>query len=43
MVTLITQVVVDPNDPAFLNPTKPIGPFYTEEEANRLTAEKTSS
>lgn len=40
VVTLITQVVVDPDDPAFLNPTKPIGPFYTEEEANRLTAEK---
>jgi len=31
--TILTQVVVDPNDPAFLNPTKPIGPFYTKEEA----------
>ena len=40
VVTLITQVVVDPNDPAFLNPTKPIGPFYSEEEANRLMQEK---
>lgn len=40
VVTLITQVVVDPSDPAFLNPTKPIGPFYSEEEANRLMQEK---
>lgn len=35
-VTLITYVVVDENDPAFQNPTKPIGPFYTEEEASKL-------
>lgn len=40
VVTLITQVVVDENDPAFLDPTKPIGPFYTEEEAERLSREK---
>lgn len=40
VVTLITQVVVDPNDPAFQNPSKPIGPFYTEEEARRLEKEK---
>ena len=40
VVTLITQVVVDPADPAFLNPTKPIGPFYSEEEARRLMGEK---
>lgn len=33
LVTLITYVVVDKNDPAFQNPTKPIGPFYTEEQA----------
>lgn len=33
VVTVVTQVVVDPNDPAFLNPTKPIGPFYTKEQA----------
>jgi len=33
VVSLVTQVVVDPADPAFQNPTKPIGPFYTEEEA----------
>ncbi|MGE5583632.1 MAG: carbamate kinase [Bacillota bacterium] len=36
VVTIITQVVVDKDDPAFLNPTKPIGPFYTEEEAKKL-------
>lgn len=32
-VTMITYVVVDENDPGFSNPTKPIGPFYTPEEA----------
>ena len=31
--TVLTQVVVSPNDPAFLHPTKPIGPFYTKEQA----------
>ncbi len=31
--TIVTQVVVDKDDPAFKNPTKPIGPFYTKEEA----------
>jgi carbamate kinase len=36
-VTLITYVVVDENDPGFKNPTKPIGPFYTAEEAKGLT------
>ena len=36
-VTLITYVVVDPNDPGFKNPTKPIGPLYTEAEASELT------
>ena len=35
-VTLITYVVVDENDPGFQNPTKPIGPFYTEEQAKGL-------
>ncbi len=33
VVSLVTQVVVDAEDPGFKNPTKPIGPFYTEEEA----------
>jgi carbamate kinase len=36
--TLLTQVIVDPLDPAFERPTKPIGPVYTEEEAKRLAA-----
>nr|WP_312579463.1 carbamate kinase [Sedimentibacter sp.] len=40
VVSVITQVVVDKNDKAFENPTKPIGPFYTEEEAKRLSEEK---
>jgi carbamate kinase len=35
-VTVITYVVVDENDPAFEKPTKPIGPFYTEEQAKGL-------
>jgi carbamate kinase len=33
VVALITQVLVDENDPSFTNPTKPIGPYYNEEEA----------
>ena len=36
-VTLITYVVVDKDDPGFQNPTKPIGPFYTQEQAASLT------
>lgn len=35
-VTIITYVVVDQKDPGFQNPTKPIGPFYTEEDAGRV-------
>ena len=38
--TVLTQVAVDPKDPAFQHPTKPIGAFMTEEEAKRLAAEK---
>lgn len=38
--TIITQVVVDEGDPAFLRPTKPIGPYYREEEARVLRNEK---
>lgn len=34
--TIITQVEVDPKDPAFANPTKPIGPFYTKETAQAM-------
>ncbi|HYV51023.1 MAG TPA: carbamate kinase [Dongiaceae bacterium] len=37
---LVTRVRVDPNDPAFLHPQKPIGPFYTEEEAKRFAREQ---
>lgn len=33
VVTLVTQVVVDQNDPAFGSPSKPVGPFYTKREA----------
>jgi carbamate kinase len=40
VVSLTTQVVVDRADPAFQTPTKPIGPFYREEEARRLEREK---
>ncbi len=40
VVTLLTQVIVGENDAAFQNPTKPIGPFYTEDEAKKLMAEK---
>ena len=40
VVTLVTQVVVDPGDPAFSNPTKPIGPFYTEDEAKAIAEER---
>lgn len=38
--TLITQVLVDRNDQAFLNPTKPIGSFYSKEEAMKIEEEK---
>ena len=38
--TLITQVLVDPNDSAFQNPTKPIGMFYSKEEAIKIAKEK---
>ena len=38
--TLITQVVVDKDDPAFENPSKPIGPFYTKYRARMLAREK---
>lgn len=38
-VTLVNQVLVDKNDPAFHSPTKPIGSFYTKEEADKLSKE----
>jgi carbamate kinase len=40
VVTLVTQVIVDERDPAFRRPTKPIGPFYTQERARTLASEK---
>ena len=38
--TIVSQVVVDKNDPAFNNPTKPIGQFYSENDAKKLAKEK---
>ncbi|OAT49485.1 carbamate kinase [Proteus hauseri ATCC 700826] len=37
--TVVTQVVVDKQDPAFLSPTKPIGAFYTKEQAETIQKE----
>ena len=38
--TVVTQVLVDPNDPLFLNPSKPIGSFYSKEESNEIAKTK---
>ena len=40
LATLLTLIEVDPNDPAFADPTKPIGPIYEKAEADRLAEEK---
>jgi carbamate kinase len=40
VVAMLTQVVVDPKDPAFQNPTKPIGRWYSQKEAEALATEK---
>lgn len=40
VVTMVTQVLVDKKDPDFKDPSKPVGPFYSEEEAERLRREK---
>lgn len=40
VVTVLTETLVNPDDPAFNSPTKPIGPFYTAMEASRLREEK---
>ncbi|MCD8053900.1 MAG: carbamate kinase [Lachnospiraceae bacterium] len=40
VLTVMTQMIVDEKDPGFAKPTKPIGAFYTEEEADRLVREK---
>ena len=42
IITIITQVLVDKNDPAFENPVKPIGPYYTKEDAE-VIMEKTGA
>src|SRR5436190_5138923 len=39
LATLLTMIEVDGDDPAFANPTKPVGPLYGEEEAGRLASE----
>ncbi|MEG0265330.1 MAG: carbamate kinase [Erysipelotrichaceae bacterium] len=38
--SIVTQMVVDKNDPAFGKPTKPVGMFYSKEEADKIVAEK---
>ena len=40
IVTILTQILVDPSDPAFQNPSKPVGPIYGRREAERLEQEK---
>lgn len=37
VVTIVTQVIVDPNDPSIINPTKFVGPFYNEKQAKKLS------
>lgn len=39
IISIITQVLVDKDDPAFQNPTKPVGPYYTKEESEQIAAE----
>lgn len=39
VVSIMTQVIVDPADPAFSNPTKPIGGYYSEEDAKKMMSE----
>ena len=38
--TIVTQIAVDPQDPAFDNPSKPVGDFYTKEQAEQIEKEK---
>lgn len=42
IITITTQVLVNKDDPAFQNPTKPVGPYYTLEEAEKMTADSGS-
>jgi carbamate kinase len=39
VITIVTEVLVDKNDPAFQKPTKPIGPYYTKEDADKMAKE----
>jgi carbamate kinase len=39
IITIATQVLVNKNDPAFRNPSKPVGPYYTKEDADRFSRE----
>lgn len=39
IITIVTQVLVDKDDPAFSNPTKPIGPYYIKDDADRISKE----
>ena len=43
VVTLVSQVLVDKNDPMFENPTKPVGAFYSEEDATTLLQPRPAS
>ena len=40
LATILTMVEVDPDDPAFENPTKPIGPIYSKHERPRISEER---
>ena len=40
IITVLTQILVDQKDPAFEHPTKPVGPIYSKEEAERLKKDK---
>ena len=40
VVTVITRVIVDKHDPAFQNPSKPIGPFYSKDEADQILRQR---
>jgi carbamate kinase len=40
IITVLTQILVDQNDPAFQNPTKPVGPIYDKEQSERLKKDK---
>jgi carbamate kinase len=42
VITIVTEVLVDKSDPAFQKPTKPIGPYYTKEEAEKMSKESNS-